>query len=117
MTYISVVFFGDDDHNTQRVQQMVASRLASRLDVGCGSWTVCCVIELRYHGGCLQQACEGRGTLVPLHKRTWTLIGGYGFVRVLKYIDVDPIRSLLALASSYKGNLQGGRKRLISVQI
>lgn len=48
--------------------------------------------------------CEGRGTLVTLNKRNWTLLGGYSIMHVLSCFDVDPTEILLALACGYKIN-------------
>lgn len=54
--------------------------------------------------------------LVPLQKRIWTLIGGYGIMGVLFSFEVDPIRGSLALARGYKGNSHEGQQSVISVQ-
>lgn len=67
-------------------------------------------VTTQYHGGSTQQACERRGTLVPLNKRIRALLWKYRIVRMLSCVDVDPIRVLLDMSRSYKVNfdVEGG---------
>lgn len=90
---------GDDDRKTKRVQQRVFLELIV-LTLGMYFQTVCHSITMRYHRGCIKQACEGKGTLVPLNKFIWILIGEYSIARVLICSNVDPIRGLVAVARS-----------------
>lgn len=58
----------------------------------------------RYHVKCIQQTCKGKGTLVPLNKRIWILLGKYAVLEVLSCFEVNLIRGFFALAQSYKVN-------------
>lgn len=61
-------------------------------------------VTTRYYGGCIQQACERRSTLVSLNKGIWKLPGEYSIAHVLSCFDTDPGGGLLALAWSYEVN-------------
>lgn len=91
LAYYSGVVLGNKDCNTQRVQRVMALELVN-LRLGLFLRTVLHGITTGYYGGCIQLVFDGRGTLVPLSKRIWTLLGEYGIVHVLSCFDVDPIR-------------------------
>lgn len=101
LAYYSCVQFANDDQNIQRAQRKMGPEFAF-LTLGSFLQTFRHGITTRYHGDCIQQACEGRGTLVPLNKRIWTLLGVYGIVSVLSCFDMERTRGLLALARKYK---------------
>lgn len=82
--------FCDDDRYTLQIRANNGTGVC-RLDDRCVFQTVSPWILTRYHGGCMQQACERWGTLVPLSKRISTLLGEYGIGRLLSYFDVDQI--------------------------
>lgn len=45
-----------------------------------------------------------RDNLILLDTHIRTLLGKYGFVSLLCYLDVDPVQGLLALVRRYKVN-------------
>lgn len=103
LTYYSGVLFGDDDRKTQRVQRIEPLKFAI-FTLKMFHRTVRHCVTTRYHGGSIKQASEGRGTLVSLNKRIWTLLGEYRSMLVQSCFDVDPIRGLLALAQMYEAS-------------
>lgn len=109
LAFYGSVLFCDGERITQQVPRMVALELIISM-FGTFFWKVSHGFRKRYHGGCIQQDCEGRGMLVSQNMRIWTFLMAYRIVRLLDCFDESPVQDLHALARSYKDSFdaEGG---------